>query len=103
MLLESPSKVWRSSLPLIYAYLLTSATTVGDDRVLAAAKQQIRQGFRDQATLTPADPNLGPAIQKAEEIAKILRENVVQGKQDESRVYSKRRRTRMIAFSRISY
>ncbi|WYZ39039.1 hypothetical protein EsH8_III_000953 [Colletotrichum jinshuiense] len=62
----------------------------GDDRVLAAAKQQIRQGFRDQATLTPADPNLGPAIQKAEEIAKILRENVVQGKQDESRVYKLR-------------
>ncbi|TQN70940.1 Mitochondrial zinc maintenance protein 1 [Colletotrichum shisoi] len=62
----------------------------GDDRVLAAAQHQIRQGFRDQATLAPTDSTYIQAIQKAEDIAKILRENVVQGKQDESRVYKLR-------------
>ncbi|GKT51283.1 mitochondrial zinc maintenance protein 1, mitochondrial [Colletotrichum spaethianum] len=59
----------------------------GDDRVLTAAKQQIRQGFRDQANLAPTNPAYDQAIQKAEDIAKILRENVVQGKQDESQIY----------------
>ncbi|KAK6224781.1 mitochondrial zinc maintenance protein [Colletotrichum tabaci] len=62
----------------------------GDDRVLAAAQHQIRQSFRDQATLAPTDSAYSQAIQKAEDIAKILRENVVQGKQDESRVYKLR-------------
>ncbi|KAK1493781.1 hypothetical protein CCUS01_03082 [Colletotrichum cuscutae] len=36
----------------------------------------------------PTDPSYSSAIQKAEDIAKILRENVVQGKQDDSRVFS---------------
>ncbi|KAF9869283.1 hypothetical protein CkaCkLH20_13244 [Colletotrichum karsti] len=62
----------------------------GDDRTLTAAHQQIRQGFREQAALAPTDPSVAPAIQKAEDIAKILRENVVQGKQDKSRVYKLR-------------
>ncbi|OHE90643.1 hypothetical protein CORC01_14062 [Colletotrichum orchidophilum] len=62
----------------------------GDDRVLTAAQQQIRQGFRDQATLTSTDPAYSSAIQKAEDIAKILRQNVVQGKQDDSRVFKLR-------------
>ncbi|KAK1596987.1 uncharacterized protein LY79DRAFT_37739 [Colletotrichum navitas] len=62
----------------------------GDDRVLTAARQQIRQGFRDQASLAPTSPAYGQAIQKAEDIAKILRENVVQGKQDESSTYKLR-------------
>ncbi|KAK2003794.1 hypothetical protein LX36DRAFT_650635 [Colletotrichum falcatum] len=62
----------------------------GDDRVLTAARQQIRQGFRDQASLSPTSPAYGQAIEKAEDIAKILRENVVQGKQDESNTYKLR-------------
>ncbi|KAH0430842.1 putative mitochondrial protein fmp16 [Colletotrichum kahawae] len=62
----------------------------GDDRVLTAAKQQIRQGFRDQASLAPSDASLRQAIEKAEDIAKILRQNIVQGKQDETRVYKLR-------------
>ncbi|KAF0330547.1 mitochondrial zinc maintenance protein 1 mitochondrial [Colletotrichum asianum] len=62
----------------------------GDDRVLTAARQQIRQGFRDQASLAPSDPSLRQAVEKAEDIAKILRQNIVQGKQDEARVYKLR-------------
>ncbi|UQC82933.1 uncharacterized protein CLUP02_08423 [Colletotrichum lupini] len=38
----------------------------------------------------PTDPSYSSAIQKAEDIAKILRENVVQGKQDDSRVFKLR-------------
>ncbi|KAF6810797.1 hypothetical protein CSOJ01_06129 [Colletotrichum sojae] len=62
----------------------------GDERVLTAARQQIRQGFRDQAALAPSDPSLGPAIEKAEGIAMFLRRNVVQGKLDESSVFKLR-------------
>ncbi|GKT62182.1 mitochondrial zinc maintenance protein [Colletotrichum tofieldiae] len=62
----------------------------GDDRVLTAAKQQIRQGFKDQASLAPTNPAYGQAIQKAEDIARILRENVVQGKKEESHIYKLR-------------
>ncbi|KAK1976857.1 hypothetical protein LZ30DRAFT_733513 [Colletotrichum cereale] len=62
----------------------------GDDRILTAARQQIRQGFKDQASLAPTSPAYGQAIQKAEDIAKILRENVVQGKQDKPSTYKLR-------------
>ncbi|TEA10107.1 Mitochondrial zinc maintenance protein 1 [Colletotrichum sidae] len=66
------------------------AFKVGDDRVLSAARQQIRQGFRDQAALVPSDPSVGPAIQKAEDIARLLRENVVQGIRDDPHTYKLR-------------
>ncbi|KAL0937844.1 uncharacterized protein CTRU02_207576 [Colletotrichum truncatum] len=75
-----------------YRHLLRAARIAfkGDERVLTAAQQQIRQGFRDHATVAPTDPSVGPAIQKAEDIAKILRENIVQGKQDDAQVYKLR-------------
>ncbi|KAL2757859.1 hypothetical protein ACRALDRAFT_2099954 [Sodiomyces alcalophilus JCM 7366] len=52
----------------------------GDDRVLLAARQQIRNGFREKAQLAPTDPAIQPAIQQANEVATVLRQNVVQGK-----------------------
>ncbi|KZZ88476.1 mitochondrial complex I protein Fmp36 [Moelleriella libera RCEF 2490] len=51
----------------------------GDAPVLAAAQQQIRDGFRQKASLTPSDPDAASAIQHAQEVAKFLRSNVVQG------------------------
>jgi hypothetical protein len=39
--------------------------------------------------MLPSDPSLAPAIAHAEEVAKILRENVVQGKKGEDDRYSK--------------
>ncbi|ROT41588.1 hypothetical protein SODALDRAFT_377247 [Sodiomyces alkalinus F11] len=51
----------------------------GDERILSAARQQIRQGFREKAPLSPTDPELQPAIQQANEVATFLRQNVVQG------------------------
>ncbi len=52
----------------------------GDTQVLHAARFQARDAFRKNAVMQESDPALGPAIAHAEEVAKILRENVVQGK-----------------------
>ncbi|CRK32816.1 hypothetical protein BN1708_005918 [Verticillium longisporum] len=39
----------------------------GDAPVLAAARQQIRDNFREKSTLPANDPTIQPMIQKAEE------------------------------------
>ncbi|KAK5656400.1 hypothetical protein OQA88_4781 [Cercophora sp. LCS_1] len=62
----------------------------GDLPVLTAARTQIRQGFRDKASLSPTDPEIQPAIQHAEEVANFLRTNLVQGKKNEDNVYELR-------------
>jgi len=56
--------------------------------VLDAAKQSIRQGFRDKASLPVSDPSIQPAIQHAEEVASFLKANVVQGKREGDNTYS---------------
>lgn len=67
-----------------YRHLLraTKIAFEGDSRVLDAARQQIRQGFREKATLGPSDAAVQPAIQHAEEVATFLRANVVQGRKE---------------------
>ncbi|KAL1841064.1 hypothetical protein VTJ49DRAFT_7448 [Mycothermus thermophilus] len=67
-----------------YRNLLRAARIAfqGDEPVLAAAKQTIRQGFRDKASLPPTDPSIAPALQHAEEVASFLKANVVQGKRE---------------------
>ena len=59
---------------------MLTGSTKGDTHVLHAARVQAREGFRKNAAMEQGDPALGPAIAHAEEVAKILRENVVQGK-----------------------
>lgn len=74
-----------------YRHLLraTRIAFQGDERVLSAARQQVRSGFREKASLSPADPAVAPAIQHAEQTAEFLRANVVQGrKQGEGDTYS---------------
>lgn len=56
--------------------------------MLNAAQLQIREGFREKASLSPSDPTLEPAIKHAEEVAAFLRANVVQG-QKKGDLYSK--------------
>ncbi|KAH6884069.1 hypothetical protein B0T10DRAFT_564655 [Thelonectria olida] len=51
----------------------------GDALILAAAQLQIRNEFRQKASLD--DAGIPAAIQHAQEVARVLRENVVQGKQ----------------------
>lgn len=59
------------------------AFTTGDIPLLHAARQQARDGFLRNASLEVGDPALAPAIAHAEEVAKILKENIVQGKKVE--------------------
>ncbi|KAJ1325518.1 complex III assembly factor LYRM7 [Microdochium nivale] len=55
----------------------------GDQRMLSAARDSIRTGFRTNSHLEPTNPQYEPAVQHAHEVATILRRNVVQGKQIE--------------------
>lgn len=54
----------------------------GDERMLTAARTQIRADFRDKATLPPSDPAVSTAILHAQAVASFLRANVVQGKRE---------------------
>jgi len=56
----------------------------GDARMLDAARQQIRTGFRDKASLPASDPSIQPALQHADEVASFLKANLVQGKREGS-------------------
>ncbi|KAI0172949.1 hypothetical protein GGR52DRAFT_572759 [Hypoxylon sp. FL1284] len=67
-----------------YRSLLRAARVAfqGDERVFTAARSSIREGFRANASLEPTNPELSGAIKYAEDVAAILRQNVVQGKKD---------------------
>lgn len=54
----------------------------GDERMLTAARTQIRANFREKASLPVSDPTIPDAIQHAEAVAAFLRANVVQGKRE---------------------
>ncbi|CAN8099961.1 unnamed protein product [Discula destructiva] len=54
----------------------------GDERVLTAARAEIRANFRAKAALPPSDPAVPPAIEHAEAVAAFLRANVVQGRRE---------------------
>ncbi|KAG6355466.1 hypothetical protein INS49_003428 [Diaporthe citri] len=60
----------------------TRLTFRGDERLLTNARDQIRAGFREKAALSPSDPAVAPAVQHAQQIAAMLRENVVQGRNE---------------------
>jgi len=69
-----------------YRHLMRAARIAfeGDVRTLDAARQSIRQGFRDKASLPASHPSIQPAIQHAEEVAAFLKTNLVQGKREGS-------------------
>ncbi len=52
----------------------------GDAPILLAAQSQIRGEFRSNQGLDPQDGSVSKGIEHATEVAKFLRENVVQGK-----------------------
>ncbi|RSL53468.1 Mitochondrial zinc maintenance protein 1, mitochondrial [Fusarium floridanum] len=66
-----------------YRHLMRAARIAfqGDINVLSAAQLQIRNEFRQKASIDPSGASA--AIQHAEEVARVLRENVVQGKRIE--------------------
>jgi len=65
-----------------YRHVLRSARLAfhGDASLLHAAQRQARDAFRSNAALQADDPAIAKAIEHAEGVAKILRENIVQGK-----------------------
>ncbi|KAI1296433.1 hypothetical protein F5Y03DRAFT_398773 [Xylaria venustula] len=67
-----------------YRTLLRAARVAfqGDAPTLSAARISIRQGFRANAALEPTSPEFLAAVKHAEEVAMILRQNVVQGKKE---------------------
>lgn len=73
-----------------YRHLLraTRIAFAGDERVLSAARDQIRSGFRDKASLAPSDPAVAPALQHAQQVAEFLRSNLVQGRKEADDRYS---------------
>lgn len=73
-----------------YRHLLraTRIAFAGDERVLSAARDQIRTGFRDKASLSPSDPAVAPALQHAQEVAEFLKANLVQGRKEADDRYS---------------
>ncbi|RDL41488.1 Uncharacterized protein BP5553_01467 [Venustampulla echinocandica] len=75
-----------------YRHLLRSARIAfqGDLPLLHAARQEARNGFRKNSNLSPEDPALAPAIAHAEDVAKILMENVVQGEHKGDNMYKLR-------------
>ncbi|KAI0190406.1 hypothetical protein EV127DRAFT_90926 [Xylaria flabelliformis] len=70
-----------------YRNLLRAARLAfqGDITMLNAARSSIREGFRANAALEPSSPEFPAAVKHAEEVATILRQNVVQGKKDGDR------------------
>ncbi|KAK7737348.1 Mitochondrial zinc maintenance protein 1, mitochondrial [Cytospora paraplurivora] len=67
-----------------YRHLLRASRIAfaGDERVLSAARDQIRTGFRQNASLSPSDPAVAPALKHAEDVAEFLKANVVQGRKE---------------------
>ncbi|KAI1744769.1 hypothetical protein F4680DRAFT_235063 [Xylaria scruposa] len=70
-----------------YRNLLRAARLAfhGDSTMLTAARSSIREGFRANAALEPSSPEFPAAVKHADEVATILRQNVVQGKKDGDR------------------
>ncbi|KAI0487775.1 hypothetical protein F4859DRAFT_510344 [Xylaria cf. heliscus] len=70
-----------------YRNLLRAARLAfqGDGTMLRAARSTIREGFRANAALEPTSPEFPAAVKHAEDIATILRQNVVQGMKDGDR------------------
>jgi hypothetical protein len=65
-----------------YRHVLRSARIAfeTDLPILTAAKEQARAAFRQNASLPKDDPLVPKAIAHAEEVAVILKQNIVQGK-----------------------
>ncbi|KAJ3477605.1 hypothetical protein NLG97_g8795 [Lecanicillium saksenae] len=65
-----------------YRNLLRAARIAfqGDAPILLAAQSQIRGEFRSKQSLDPKDSSVSEGIEHATQVARFLRENVVQGK-----------------------
>ncbi|VZH92254.1 unnamed protein product [Fusarium fujikuroi] len=92
-----------------YRHLMRAARIAfqGDAPILSAAQLQIRNEFRQKASVDAADASA--AIKHAEEVAKVLRQNVVQGQRTEEgkdtfsefRLVGRGRKRKLITFTEL--
>ena len=68
------------------AFLANSTT--GDANVLSAARVEVRKNFESNRHLQTGSEEMQKEIARANEVAKFLRENVVQGEATEGDNYS---------------
>ena len=68
------------------AFLANSTT--GDANVLSAARVEVRRNFESNRHLQTGSEEMQKEIARANEVAKFLRENVVQGEATEGDNYS---------------
>lgn len=84
-LLRAARIAFQGNLPFILprqaSHLLTKAH-LGDAPILSAAQVQIRNEFRQKSNLSDSD-SVQAAVDHAEQVARVLRENVVQGQRQE--------------------
>ncbi|KAH7401708.1 mitochondrial zinc maintenance protein 1, mitochondrial [Pyrenochaeta sp. MPI-SDFR-AT-0127] len=75
-----------------YRNLLRSARIAfhGDMNTLFAARAEVRKNFEQNRNLATGSEELSKSITHAEEVAKFLRENVVQGQQADKDKYKLR-------------
>ncbi|PKS12379.1 hypothetical protein jhhlp_000583 [Lomentospora prolificans] len=59
----------------------------GDQRLLIEARNRIREEFRKAPSGSPTDSEFQKQIQRAQDVASVLRANVVQGVQERGEVY----------------
>jgi hypothetical protein len=69
-------------------FISNKSLILGDARLLHAARVEARHAFQENATLSPDSPKTAAAVAHAEEVAQILKENVVQGKKEGDNLYS---------------
>ncbi|KAI0130536.1 hypothetical protein BJ170DRAFT_594045 [Xylariales sp. AK1849] len=62
------------------AFHALTLENLGDEPILNAARHQIRSGFREHASLETSSAEVGEHIKHAEDVATILKQNVVQGR-----------------------
>ena len=62
-----------------HLFRATKIAFAGDQHLLHASREQIRQGFTDNRSLESGSPLLAKAIEHAEGVAEVLRTNIVQG------------------------
>ncbi|KAF2761243.1 putative mitochondrial zinc maintenance protein 1, mitochondrial [Pseudovirgaria hyperparasitica] len=72
-----------------YRHVLRSAMIAfkNDTTMLSAARNQARTAFESNRHLSPGTPEFAEQVEHAEGVAQILRQNVVQGKQEEDGRY----------------
>jgi complex III assembly factor LYRM7 len=81
--IQKPPAICAHRLPRYIAHYfqnrLETHTIAGDMNTLFAARTEARKNFESNRNLAPGSEELSKQITHAEEVAKFLRENVVQG------------------------